>query len=171
MRVPQYLQGFHGWQVETVRELRDACTVTFMPSNFVLKTMNAVHKAGLAITFGKWGWEPAGMPAIKLYTTGRKTGIERESMLTCPIVDGDTYVIVASRGGDDFHPAWFLNLRDNPMVSVMTKGQPKHPRRARIATSDERNALWPTITAKFKGYAGYQERTDREIPIVFLEKI
>jgi deazaflavin-dependent oxidoreductase (nitroreductase family) len=142
-----------------------------MPSNFVLKTMNTVHKAGLAITFGKWGWNPAGMPAIKLYTTGRKSGAERESMLTCPVVDGDTFVIVASRGGDDFHPAWFLNLRDNPTVWVEAQGQPKHQRRARIGTAEERAALWPQITTKYKGYAGYQQRTNREIPIVFLEKI
>ncbi len=81
-----------------------------MPSNFVLKTMNTLHKTGLAVTRGKWGWNPAGMPAIKLFTIGRKSGVERESMLTCPVVDGDTFVIVASRGGDDFHPAWFLNL-------------------------------------------------------------
>ena len=142
-----------------------------MPSNFVLKTMNTLHKAGLAITRGKWGWEPAGMPAIKLYTTGRKSGQERESMLTCPVVDGDTFVIVASRGGDDFHPAWYLNLRDNPTVWVEARNQPKHQRTARIGTSEERAALWPRITEKYKGYAGYQERTDREIPIVFLEKI
>lgn len=141
-----------------------------MPSNFMLKSMNVIHKAGIALTFGKWGWEPAGMVAIKLFTTGRKSGQIRESMLTCPIVQNDTYVIVASRGGDDFHPAWFLNLRDNPTVWVETKGQPKHERVARIATSAERAELWPTITAKFKGYAGYQEKTEREIPIVFLEK-
>jgi deazaflavin-dependent oxidoreductase (nitroreductase family) len=142
-----------------------------MPSNFVLKTMNTVHKAGLTLSRGKWGWNPAGMPAIKLYTTGRKSGAERESMLTCPVVDGDTFVIVASRGGDDFHPAWFLNLRDNPRVWVAAKDQPKHERRARIGTPEERAALWPQITAKYKGYAGYQQRTDREIPIVFLERL
>ena len=142
-----------------------------MPSNFALKTMNTLHKAGLAITFGKWGWEPAGMPAIKLSTTGRKSGQVRECMLTCPVVQGDTFVIVASRGGDDFHPAWYLNLRDNPTVWVEAKGQPKHQRIARIGTPEERAALWPSITEKYKGYAGYQERTDREIPIVFLEKI
>ena len=132
--------------------------------------MNIIHKAGLALSFGRWGWVAGGMPAIKLYTTGRKSGQERESMLTCPVVHGDTFVIVASRGGDDFHPAWFLNLRDNPTVWVEAKGQPKHQRRARIATPDERNALWPAITANYKGYANYQSRTDREIPIVFLER-
>ena len=141
-----------------------------MPSNFALKSMNVLHKVGIAVTFGRWGWEPAGMVAIKLFTTGRKSGQIRESMLTCPIVQNDTFVIVASRGGDDFHPAWFLNLRDNPTVWVETKGQPKHERRARIATSAERAELWPTITSQYKGYAGYQEKTDREIPVVFLEK-
>ena len=141
-----------------------------MPSNAALKAMNIIHKAGLALSFGRWGWVAGGMPAIKLYTTGRKSGQERESMLTCPVVQGDTFVIVASRGGDDFHPAWFLNLRDNPTVWVEAKGQAKHQRRARIATPDERNALWPAITANYKGYGNYQSRTDREIPIVFLER-
>lgn len=132
--------------------------------------MNLVHKAGLALSFGRWGWVAGGMPAIKLYTTGRRSGAERESMLTCPVVQGDTFVVVASRGGDDIHPAWFLNLRDNPTVWVETKGQPKHERRARIATTEERAALWPVITGSYKGYAGYQARTEREIPVVFLER-
>jgi deazaflavin-dependent oxidoreductase (nitroreductase family) len=142
-----------------------------MPSNLMLKSMNAAHKLGIALSGGRWGWEPAGMTAIKLFTTGRKSGQVRECMLTCPVVDGDTYVIVASRGGDDFHPAWFLNLQHNPTVWVETKGQPKHERRARIATQEERSALWPVITEKYKGYAQYQQRTDREIPVVFLERV
>mgnify|MGYP003338533826 FL=1 len=141
-----------------------------MPSNAALKAMNIIHKTGLALSFGRWGWVAGGMPAIKLYTTGRKSGQERESMLTCPVVQGDTYVVVASRGGDDIHPAWFLNLCDNPTVWVEAKGQPKHERRARVATSEERAALWPTITAGYKGYADYQSKTDREIPVVFLER-
>lgn len=132
--------------------------------------MNLVHKAGLTLSFGRWGWVAGGMPAIKLYTTGRRSGAERESMLTCPVVQGDTFVVVASRGGDDIHPAWFLNLRDNPTVWVETKGQPKHERRARIATTEERAALWPVITGSYEGYAGYQARTEREIPVVFLER-
>ena len=89
---------------------------------------------------------------------------------SCPVVQGDTYVIVASRGGDDFHPAWFLNLRDDPRVWVEAKGQPRHERRARIATPAERAELWPVITAGYRGYADYQSKTDREIPVVFLER-
>ncbi|MFM8794076.1 MAG: nitroreductase/quinone reductase family protein [Acidimicrobiales bacterium] len=141
-----------------------------MPSNAFLKGMNTVHKIGIAVSGGRWGWQPAGMTAIKLYTRGRKSGLERESMLTCPVVENDVYVIVASRGGDDFHPAWFLNLRDNPVVFVETKGQPKHERRARIATDTEREELWPRITSKYRNYAGYQEKTERRIPVVFLER-
>jgi deazaflavin-dependent oxidoreductase (nitroreductase family) len=80
-------------------------------------------------------------------------------------------VIVASRGGDDHHPAWFLNLRDEPLVEVATKNEEKHQRRARIATTEERNAMWPQIVERYKNYGGYQSRTQREIPLVLLEKI
>lgn len=132
--------------------------------------MNALHKTGLVLSRGKWGWNVGGMTAIKLYTIGRKSGLERETMLTCPVINNDTFVIVASRGGDDVHPAWFLNLRDNPRVWVETQQQAKHERHARIASAEERAALWPHITSSYSGYAGYQKRTTREIPVVFLER-
>lgn len=141
-----------------------------MPSDQFLKGMNAVHKALLALTGGRAGWRAGAMPVIKLTTTGRKSGKPREIMLTCPVVEGDSYVVVASRGGDDFHPAWYLNLRDDPRVWVEAKGQPRHERRARVGTAEERARLWPSITSNFSGYANYQSKTDREIPIVFLER-
>jgi len=78
---------------------------------------------------------------------------------------------VASRGGDDRHPAWFLNLRDCPDVDVSLRGKPKQHMRARIATLDERARLWPQVTASSKNYAGYQKKTDREIPLVLLEPV
>jgi deazaflavin-dependent oxidoreductase (nitroreductase family) len=90
-------------------------------------------------------------------------------MLTSPLREGDAYVVVASRGGDDFHPAWFLNLRDNPDVEVRIVGKPKQKMHARIATADERARMWPKIADKYRNYAGYQKRTDREIPLVLLE--
>ena len=71
--------------------------------------------------------------------------------------------------GDPTHPAWFLNLRDNPAVEVAYKGGPKQPMRARIASAEERARLWPIVTEKHKNYAGYQKKTDREIPLVLLE--
>jgi len=139
-----------------------------MPSRFVLKSMNAIHKTLLTVSFGKVGWDAGKMPVLKLTTTGRKSGQKRLVMLTSPIQIGETWVIVASKGGDDDHPAWFLNLQDNPIVEVDIRGK-KTTRTARIATSDERAKLWPEITAKYASYGGYQNRTNREIPLVFLE--
>jgi deazaflavin-dependent oxidoreductase (nitroreductase family) len=140
-----------------------------VPSDLTLKTMNAVHRAVQVITFGKLGWQAGSMPVLELTTTGRKSGQPRSVLLTSPVQEGDAYVVVASRGGDDTHPAWFLNLRDDPAVLVATGGGPRRPMRARIANAEERARLWPTITAGHKNYADYQTKTDREIPVVVLE--
>ena len=79
-------------------------------------------------------------------------------------------MLVASRGGDDTHPAWFLNLRDNPDVEVKTKtGTTKMT--ARVASADERATLWPEGIGKQGRYAGYQAKTDREIPLVLLDPV
>jgi deazaflavin-dependent oxidoreductase (nitroreductase family) len=142
-----------------------------MPSDFALKSMNAIHRGLLAVTFGKVGWKAGGMPVLELTTTGRKSGQERSCMLTSPLQVGDTYVIVASRGGDDHHPAWYLNLEANPDVQVAVGGKAKQRRRARIATADERAEMWPQITALYRNYAGYQSKTTREIPLVLLEPV
>ena len=121
------------------------------------------------MTGGRVGWSAAGMPVLELTTIGRKSGKPRSVMLPSPVQDGETWVVVASRGGDDHHPAWFLNLRDHPDVDVSRQGKPKRSMRARIATHQERALLWPQVTATYSGYAGYQEKTDREIPLVLLE--
>ncbi|MDQ1532958.1 MAG: hypothetical protein QOF28_719, partial [Actinomycetota bacterium] len=75
----------------------------------------------------------------------------------------------ASRGGDDTHPAWFLNLRDNPSVEVALKGAPKKAMRARVANAEERARMWPKVTGDHKNYADYQTKTTREIPLVIIE--
>ena len=93
----------------------------------------------------------------------------RTVMLTSPVQEGSTIVVVASRGGDDTHPAWFLNLRDNPDVEVAFKGGPKQKMHARAATTEERARLWPLVTGEYKNYANYQTKTTREIPLVLLE--
>ena len=80
-------------------------------------------------------------------------------------------MIVASRGGDDHHPAWFLNLQANPEVEVRIGGGPKQKMHARVADSDERARMWPKLTADHKNYADYQASTKREIPVVILEPI
>ncbi len=140
-----------------------------MPSDFVLKTMNTVHHVLLKATFGKVGWTTGAMKVVELTTIGRKTGRPRSVMLTSPIQEGDTWVVVASRGGDDIHPAWFLNLRNNPDVEVSLQGKPKQPMHARVATAEERTRLWPEVTTVAKNYASYQTKTHREIPLVLLE--
>ena len=139
-----------------------------MPSDFQLKTANAVHRAILKITRGRVGWRVAKMPVLKLTTIGRTSGLSRSVILTSPLQEKNAIVIVASRGGDDQHPAWFLNLRDNPQVEVTYMGQPKKRMTARIATDVERERMWPLVTASYKGYAGYQTKTTRKIPLVIL---
>ena len=140
-----------------------------MPSDFALKTMNTLHRGLLKVSGGRVGWNASRMPVLELTTTGRKTGRPHSVMLTSPVQDGSTVVVVASRGGDDHHPAWFLNLRDNPEVDVVVGGEPKQRMRARVATPEERARLWPLVTADHKNYAGYQSKTKREIPLVLLE--
>lgn len=140
-----------------------------MPSDAMLKSMNAVHRALLKVSFGKFGWQFSNMPVLELTTKGRKSGQPRSVMLTSPLQEGSTIVVVASRGGDDEHPAWFLNLRDDPDVEVALSGQPKRRMRARVATAEERARLWPIVAREHKNYAGYQTKTDREIPLVLLD--
>ncbi len=140
-----------------------------MPTDFTLKAMNAVHRVLLTLSAGKAGWRAADMPVLRLTTIGRRSGEPRTVLLTSPLQEGSTIVVVASRGGDDTHPAWFLNLRDNPAVDVVYQGQPSQRMHARVATAPERERLWPLVIADHKIYADYQSRTQREIPLVLLE--
>jgi len=140
-----------------------------MPSDLLFKTMNAVHGAMLKLTGNRLGASINGMPSLELTTTGRKSGKPRSVLLTSPLQEGSSYVVVASRGGDDTHPAWFLNLRENPDVEVRPIGKASQRMHARVATPDERARMWPLIAGKYRNYAGYQRRTDREIPLVLLE--
>jgi deazaflavin-dependent oxidoreductase (nitroreductase family) len=140
-----------------------------MPSDLVFKTLNAVHRGALRISGGRLGWTAGGMPVVELTTTGRRSGQPRTVMLTSPLRDGETIVLVASRGGDDRHPAWLLNVRDHPEVEVAMGGGPPQRMNARIADADERARLWPLVVARYKHYGDYQTRTDREIPLVLVE--
>jgi deazaflavin-dependent oxidoreductase (nitroreductase family) len=85
------------------------------------------------------------------------------------VQNGDAFVIVASRGGDDINPAWFLNLKANPEVTVKSGRQPAAKMRARIAEGDEREELWKRIMDYKPHYGGYQKKTERVIPLVVLE--
>ena len=134
----------------------------------VTKGMNLVHRAALRATGGRLGKQVFGMPAVELHTTGRKSGQRRSVMLTAPIREPGRIVLVASKGGDDRHPDWYHNLVDEPDVEVTVDGK-TIPMRARTAGPDEKAELWPAIVAAYKGYAGYQRRTERDIPVVICE--
>lgn len=135
---------------------------------FFFKFMNAAHRTILKVSGGRVLGKVGVMPVITLTTTGRKTGQARETILTSPIAENGSYVIVASKGGADHHPAWYLNLVANPSVTVTTGGQ-THKMTARVASTQEKAELWPRIVKSYKGYAGYQTKTDRDIPVVICE--
>lgn len=138
-----------------------------MPSDVVLKLVNAIHRPLYQLSRGKIAGKGAGMPVLVLTTIGRTSGQKRSTMLTTPLQIDDEIVIVASRGGDDRHPDWFLNLQANPTVEVEMDGATR-TMTARVADADERATLWPQITGPHANYAGYQEKTDRVIPVVVL---
>ena len=77
--------------------------------------------------------------------------------------------MIASFGGDDRHPQWFKNLQANPEATIQLGGE-TIPVRATVSTPEEKAALWPKVLAAYKGYANYQRRTSRDIPVVILER-
>ncbi len=132
------------------------------------KVGTGIHRAVFNASKGQIFGKAFGMLIVELVTTGRRSGKERSTMLAVPIVDGSRLVLVASFGGDDRHPAWYLNLQANPEVRATIAGS-TCTMIARIATNEERAELWPRITSVFEGYARYQERTERPIPVIILE--
>jgi deazaflavin-dependent oxidoreductase (nitroreductase family) len=109
-----------------------------------------------------------GAPVLLLTTTGRKSGEER----TTPLIygrRGDDVVLVASNGGSPTHPPWYLNLTADPEVGVQIRGE-RFRARARDATPEERPELWREMLGHWQYYDRYQEMTEREIPVVVLER-
>ncbi len=153
---------------ETVARRSEPSENHHVPSNFVMKSMNTIHRTMLTVSGGRLGWSAGKMPVLELTTTGRTSGQQRSTMLTAPWQSGDKMAIVASAGGNDQHPAWFLNIESNPAVTVRTDSGSRSMT-ARITSGDERTELWEDITSKHDNYAGYQKRTEREIPVVILE--
>lgn len=98
---------------------------------------------------------------------GARSGTRRTSPLLY-VEDGEDLVVVASKGGYPKHPAWLHNLRANPDTTVQI-GDERRAVHARVATPAERQRLWPEAVAAYGGYAEYQRRTEREIPLVILE--
>ena len=108
-------------------------------------------------------------PALLLTTTGRKSG-EKFIFPLFYGTDGDSYIVVASKGGAPEHPGWYRNLLSNPDVEVQI-GTKKLKARARTATGDERARLWKKALEFWPPYADYQLKTEREIPVVVLDPI
>ncbi|GAA2582626.1 nitroreductase family deazaflavin-dependent oxidoreductase [Actinomadura fulvescens] len=119
-------------------------------------------------TDGAEGHDWQGTTTLLLTTTGRRSGEER----TTPLIyqrNGDDHVIVASNGGSDQPPAWYLNIEADPEVKVQVKDD-KFTARARTATPEEKPALWKKMTAVWPDYNNYQKKTDRDIPVLILER-
>ncbi len=126
------------------------------------------HVERYRATDGAEGHEWQGTQTLLLTTTGRKSGEPR----TTPLIyapDGDSYVIVASKGGSDEPPAWYLNLSDEPEVEVQVEAD-RFKARARTASAEEKPRLWKKMAAEWPAYDEYQRKTDREIPVVVLDR-
>ncbi|MEN8235616.1 MAG: nitroreductase family deazaflavin-dependent oxidoreductase [Actinomycetota bacterium] len=132
------------------------------------KYLSTLHRVLFRSTRGAIGRRFVHNDVCLLTTTGRRTGKAH----TVPLLylhDGDALVVIASWGGRDYAPDWYLNLLDDPSGVVQVLGD-RWPVRARTADPKERAEWWPRVLAAYDGYAVYESRTDREIPVVFLER-
>ncbi|MGI9613914.1 MAG: nitroreductase/quinone reductase family protein [Acidimicrobiales bacterium] len=135
-----------------------------------LRAMNLVHRTVLTFSGGKFGAMLGNMPVYKVTTTGRVSGRPRSVMLTVPVRRDDSYVFVASKGGDDRNPDWYQNMVANPEFTIEpVDGSGPVTLIARTASVEEKAELWPQIVAAYRGYDGYQSSTDRDIPVVVAE--
>ena len=119
-------------------------------------------------TGGQEGHDWQGTQTLLLTTKGRKSGEPCE----LPLIygkSGDDYLIVASKGGADAPPAWYLNIEADPEVELQVWDD-RFPAKARVATPEEKAEMWKTMTAEWPAYDDYQKKTDREIPIIVLER-
>ena len=128
-----------------------------------------LHRAVYEKTDGRVMARLAGIDMLLLTTTGRKSGQQRTLPLAC-FRDGDDLVVVGSNNGMDRPPAWWLNLQAKPEAGVRF-GRDVFPARAERATGAERERLWPWLKQQNPQYAKYEQRTDREIPVVVLKRL
>jgi deazaflavin-dependent oxidoreductase (nitroreductase family) len=127
---------------------------------------STLHRGAYRLSGGRLGTRFRGEPAILLTTTGRRTGEPR----TWPLLalrEGDAYIVAASNGGHDRHPAWYLNLEADPEVTIQD-GKRTVPGRARVTTGAERTRLYDRFVETMATYRDYEEATDRPIPVVVI---
>lgn len=130
------------------------------------KVVSRLHNVVFRRTSGRVGGKFRKAPTLLLTTTGRKSG-KQHTVPVLYLTDGDALVVVGSYGGDDRTPAWFLNLLANPDVTV-ERGADKVAMTATLASPEEKARLWPLLVAMYPGYATYQKRTTRDIPVAIL---
>ena len=139
------------------------------PGTVRAKVVNALTQANVLLyrhSGGRLGNTVKGVPVLLLDHVGRKSGRAR----TAPLLymrDGEDIVIVASRGGSDAMPAWWLNLQANPTTTVQIGSEHRRVV-AREASPEEKAELWPRLVKMYGDYEAYQRRTDRQIPVVIL---
>ena len=119
-------------------------------------------------TDGAEGHEWQGTTVLILTTIGRRSGESRSTPLIYG-TRGDDHVVVASKGGAEEHPSWYLNLVEQPEVTVQVRGD-RFKAKARTAAPDEKPGLWQMMTQRWPPYDEYQHKTSREIPVVVLER-
>ena len=139
--------------------------VTDSPTGWV-----AEHVDRYVETNGREGHEWRGVPTLLLTTRGRKSGKLRRTALIYGKDGEERYLLVASKGGAPEHPSWYLNLAAHPEVEVQV-GADKFAARARTADAQEKPRLWQLMTSIWPDYDGYQKKTDRDIPVVIVERI
>ena len=133
----------------------------------VMKTVSRTHNALYRTSGGRIGGRLQGMPVLLLTTTGRRSGKSRTTPLLY-LRDGAAFLVVGSNGGSSYVPAWWLNLRRSPEAEIEV-GREHIRITARSASPNEHARLWPEFTSCYAGYARYQARTARTIPVVILE--
>jgi deazaflavin-dependent oxidoreductase (nitroreductase family) len=132
------------------------------------RAVTAAHRVVYKATGGRLLGNLIKMPVVILTTTGRSSGLPRETVLTAPIHEPGRVVLVASNGGAPQDPQWFRNLQIDPAVTVTIDGT-VHPSTARVLDGAERDEAWEAITSRYRNYAGYQRKTTRVIPLVSFE--
>ncbi|WP_037918122.1 nitroreductase family deazaflavin-dependent oxidoreductase [Actinacidiphila yeochonensis] len=118
---------------------------------------------------GTEGTDLNGSPCLLLDYQGRRSGTWRRTVLIYGR-DGDGYLIVASKGGSDSHPVWFLSLQENPEVHLRVGGE-RFTARAEVLPVSEKARVWPHLVEVYQPYEEYQQKTDREIPVVRLTRV
>jgi deazaflavin-dependent oxidoreductase (nitroreductase family) len=131
------------------------------------KYLGALHRLVYRASGGRIGGRLWDLPVVLLTTTGRQSGKQRTVPL-CSLRDGDDVVVIASYGGLDRPPAWWLNLEANPQAELLS-GRVRRAVTARNADPNERARLWAKVTARAPGYLEYERRTTRTIPVVILQ--